>query len=490
MKITRKIKLIAGLLATILLFGLRGNAQSNLVFYHNHEQFNSSDFNPAFLTSQQNFTFGIFPISGMTVGYNNQAVIKDMVFKFIAGNQTQEDFTKVFNSLLTHDLFFQRMEMPILYFAYKSDLGSFDFRIKEIEQIASDFKGDFSSFLNNPEFQTLMLNQRQSFPAKAFYYREYSLGYGKEIIKNKLNIGIRAKLYFGKSNLISEVEGGIERNNNHVFLKTYGQARLTVPFNLFQEDSLLTSATMSDDFTVANYLFNTKNMGAGIDLGFSYQITPQLELSASIVDLGKINWNHNVNTMGFKGSLKFPEEYILALGDDFVTKKTSFSTDKERMNELFKIAIEQAPYSTTLPATFYAGLNYQLNSKVNLGLVDRFISSKKLNLNSFSLTASYDVSKKLTISSGYSFIGDSYTNMSLALLYTRNSSQSFIGTDNLLSLLSPSSDFSGITFGTCFFLFKHSSKYKPQLDYLPYFKEKKPKSKSNKGLIYNNYRQN
>lgn len=490
MKITRKIKLIAGLLAAISLFGLHGNAQSNLVFYHNHEQFNSSDFNPAFLTSQQNFTLGIFPISGMTVGYNNQAVIKDMVFQFIAGNQTQEDFTNVFNSLLTHDLFFQRLEMPILYFAYQSDLGTFDFRIKEIEQIASDFKGDFSSFLNNPEFQTLMLNQRQTFPASAFYYREYSVGFGKEIIKNKLNIGIRAKLYFGKSNLISEVEGGIERNNNQLFLKTYGQARLTVPFNLFQEDLLLSSATMSDDFTIVNYLFNTKNMGAGIDLGFSYQITPQLEFSASIIDLGKINWNHNVNTMDFKGNHLFPEQYILASENDFVTKTPDFSTDKENMSDLFKIAIEQKPYSTTLPATFYAGLNYQLNSTVNIGMVNRFISSKKLNQNSFSLTASYKVNKKLEINSGYSIIGNSYTNMPFALLYNRESSQSFIGTDNLLSFVSPSCDFSGITFGTCFFLFKHSSKYKPQLDYLPYFKEKKPKSKSNKGLIYNNYKQN
>jgi hypothetical protein len=488
MKVKRKIKFIIGLLAVITFFGLQGNAQSNLVFYHNHEQFNSSDFNPAFLTSQQNFTLGIFPISGMSVGYNNQAVIKDLVLRFLAGNQTQQDFTDVFNSLLNLDLFFQRMEMPLLYFACKTNLGSFDFRIKEIEEITSDFKGDFSSFLNIPEFQTYMLDQRQFFPSKAFYYREYSLGFGKEIIKNKLNIGIRAKLYFGKSNMISEVEAGIEKNNGQVFLKTYGQARLTMPLNLYQKDSLLSSSTISDDFTIANYLFNSKNPGAGIDLGVSYQVNPQLEFSASVVDLGKIHWNHNVNTMVFKGKHKFPEEYILALGNDYVTKTTDFVTGKENMNDLFKIALEQSPYSSTLPTTFYAGLKYQLNPKFMIGLVDKFISSKKLNQNSLSLTASYNLNNKLTINSGYSVIGDSYSNMSVALLYTRNSSQSFIGTDNLISFLTPASDVSGITFGTCFYLFRHSSKYKPQLDYLPYFKEKKPKPKSSKGLIYNNYK--
>jgi hypothetical protein len=426
----------------------------------------------------------------MTVGYNNQSVIKDMVFQIISGNQTKDEFTNIFNSLLKHDLFFQRWEMPILSFGVNSDFGSFDFRIKEIEQMASDFKGNFSEFLFSPTYQTLLLNQRQLFPAKAFYYREYSLGYATEIIKNKLNIGIRAKLYFGKANLISDVEGGIERNNNQLFIKTYGQARLTVPFNLYQEDSLLTSATMSDNFTIANYLFNTKNMGTGIDIGFSYLITPKLHLSASVMDIGKINWSNNVNTLIFEGNHKFPEEYILASEKDYVTKTTDFSTEKENMNDLFKIAIEQAPYSTTLPATFYAGIQYQLNSTVKLGVVDRFISSKKLNQNSFSLTASYKANKKLTINSGYSIVGDSYVNMPIAIIYNRQSSQSFIGTDNFLSFLIPSSDYSGITFGTCFFLFRHSSKYKSQLEYLPYFKEKRPKPKSTKGLIYNNYGQN
>jgi len=487
MKVTQITKIITGLLAAISIFGLKGNAQSNLVFYHNHDQFNSSNFNPAFLTSQQNYTFGIFPISGMTVGYNNQAIIKDMVFQFTSGKQTQEDYTTVFNSLLNHDLFFQRMDIPILSFAVNSDYGSFDFRIKEIDQMASNFKGNFSSFLYDPEHKTFSFNQKQVFPAKAFYYREYSIGYGKEILKNKLNIGIRAKLYFGKSNMISEVDGSIEKRDNEVFLTTSGKAHLTFPINLLQQDSLMSSATLSNDFTITNYLFNRKNLGMGIDLGFSYKINSLLELSASVIDLGRIKWNKDVNTLDFKGDHQFPKDYILSLTDEYVTKTSDFSTDKENLNELFKIATNQESYSTNLPATFYLGLLYQLNANVNIGLVDRYISSKNLNQNSFSITASYEVNKKLTLNSGYSIIGNSYANLPFALIYNRNSSQSFIGTDNLLSFIFSSSDVSGITFGTCFFLFRHRSKYKPQLEYLPYFKEKKTKPTNRKGLIFNNY---
>jgi hypothetical protein len=487
MKVAHGTLKIAGILALLILFVLPGNAQSNLVFYPNHRRFNSSDFNPSFLTSQQNFTFAIFPVGGMTVGYNNQAAIKDMVFKFISGTETQEDLTTIFNSLLKRDMFYQRMDMPLLYFVYHSDWGAFDFRIKEIEQIACNFKGDFSSFLSLPEFQTLKLNQRQAFPAKAFYYREYSLGFAKEILKDKLNIGIRAKIYFGKANLMSEVEGGMENSNGNYYFRTYGQAKLTVPINLIQKDSLLSSATMVNDFTVANYLFNSKNMGVGLDFGLSYLITPQLEFSASVTDLGRINWNNNTNSLAFKGKHDFPDKYILNSGNDFVSKNSDFSTDKENLNELFKVAIENKPYSTTLPTAFYAGLQYQLNPELNIGLVDRFISSENLNQNSFSLTASYNLNKRLTISSGYSVIGNAYSNIPLAIFYSRESGQTFIGTDNALSFFSSSSDFSGITFGTCFYLFRHRSKYKEPLDYLPFYKEKKPKPKNNKGLLFNNY---
>jgi hypothetical protein len=489
----RKVKARIFFLFLVIFFPVwMSNAQPNLVFYNDQQQVNSSLFNPSFLTSQQKFTFSILPLSGMSVGYNNQAVIKDMLFDFISGEQTSEDFRDVFNSLLKRDQFYQRMEFPILTFGHNSELGSFDFRIKEVEQLLSDFKSNFSEFLSNPDYKTIATNQKQLFPAAAIYYREYSLGYGKEIIKHKLDVGIRIKFYFGKANLQSEVEGGIEQNNGKFFLKTSGPARISVPFKLIQNsDSVLTSATMTDNFKMLSYLFNSKNSGIGVDLGFNYQITHQLQLSASITDLGKIRWNNNLSTMNLKGTFELPENYIEESGIDFITKSPVFSTSNDEINlsGLFKIQQEQEDYATMMPPNVYVGMKYQLNPKFSVGAVNRYIGAKTMNFNSLSITVGYDVNKKLTISSGYSILGNSYTNLPFALLYTRETSQSFIGTDNLLSFFVPSlTEFSGITFGTCFFLFKHKSKYKDQLEYRPYFKEKRMRQSNKKGLIFNEYK--
>ena len=153
----------------------------------------------------------------------------------------------------------------------------------------------------------------------------------------------------------------------------------------------------------------------------------------------------------------------------------------------FSLIIDETPFSTPLPSTFFAGVKYQLNPKLNVGIVERYIHVKGLSHNSILLTANYQANKKLTIITGYSIIGNSYSNIPLALLYKWNGGQTFFGTDNLLSFIFPtSSEFSGITFGTCFYLFRGKVKYEEPIDYRPFFKPKKVKSRTRKGLIFNN----
>jgi len=68
-----------------------------------------------------------------------------------------------------------------------------------------------------------------------------------------------------------------------------------------------------------------------------------------------------------------------------------------------------------------------------------------------------------------------------SILYTGEVCQYYLGTDNLLSLIAPSAaEFSGITLGMCFFLFRNKNEYKEPLDYLPFYKEKKRNRASRK----------
>jgi hypothetical protein len=99
-----------------------------------------------------------------------------------------------------------------------------------------------------------------------------------------------------------------------------------------------------------------------------------------------------------------------------------------------------------------------------------------MNYNSLMVSASFSLSKKFTVNTGYSIIGNDYNNLPIALLFNRDFGQIYVGTDNLLAFVVPSvSEFSGLTFGTCFYLFrKRKLYYEPQKPF-PYFRPKKVK---------------
>ena len=482
MKLEVTIKQIVVLLALLSVISLLGNAQSNLVFYHAEDQFNTSNFNPAFLTTQHEFTFSIFPLAGMSFGFNNQEVIKDVMTQFLQGSQTTEDFKGVFNSLVKQNLFFLNYETNLLSLGYNSDFGSFSFRIRENVLLMTDFKGDLSDFLMSPTFQNMAIDQPQLFGAEAIHYREYSLGYAKDIIKDKLSVGARAKIYYGKSILFSEVSGKIIERADTFYTQIAGPMRLSIPANPDFEDGYLRDLNLANDFDFGGYITNARNIGVGIDFGFKYKVTPEIELSASVIDLGRIKWKQNINTLIFNDEYPFPEENIdIKINENGVPVLTKFN-DKPLADTIsFSLTLDETAFSKPLPTTIYAGLKYQVNPKLQIGVVDRFSKTKGLNYNSFSLTAHYTANKKLSIITGYSIIGNSFANIPIAILYKRDGGQTYLGTDNVLSFLSKSSDFSAISFGTCFYLFTGKVKYKDPIEYLPFYKERKPKLFSKKG---------
>lgn len=462
----------------IFLLTLISQAQSNLVFYNSNDQFNAPNLNPAFLISQKKFIVSFFPVSGMSVGYNNQKVINDMIFNVIQGNQSTDQFKELFRSMLKLGLFYQRMELPLFNFGYTSGKGSFNFRIKDNMRLMTDLKGEISDFLANDNSLSVTLNKPQTFPIHAMYYREYSFGYANELVKNKLTFGIRAKAYFGKVSLISDVQGEAYRDEvNEYFFATSNQLKLSFPAKIIRSpEGFLTSIDASDNFSFGDFMLNSKNSGFGFDFGFNYKINPDFELSASVIDLGRINWKSNLNSMDYIGKYQFPSEFINFTESDAerLVRSEDYPASTENIPELFKINFNSSAYSTTMPMTIYTGLKLKINPNLSFGVVNRYISLSNLSYNSVSFTGDFKLRKNLNLITGYGFRGNSYTNLPVAVVYSWNRGQYFIGTDNCLSYFVPKiSDFYGVSFGMSIYLSTKKTSNSKVIDYLPFFEWKK-----------------
>lgn len=410
-------KLIVFVLFTIV-FLIQSKAQSNFSFYAIEKQTNSSQLNPAFLVSQTKLNFSILPFAGFNLAYNNQEVIRKIASNVLDGNEAMNDYRNIFDSMVKLNLFYKRTELNLLMFGINSPIGSFDFRIKENFQLLTDINGEYASFITSNTAQTLTIGESQTFPAFLAHYREYSLGYAKELIKNKLTIGVRAKRYFGKATMSSAIAGTSIMRDQNIHLQMFGDAKVSLPIELMlDENSLLLSAKLVDDFSFFNYAKNSENKGWGVDLGINYSLSANLKFSVSVIDLGFIRWKSNLNSMKIEGEYQFPNEFIVSNENGVLTRNQSFSLETVDIRELYKIEPDSSEFTTQLPLTIYVGLNYELSPTLQLNIINRFISMNSINFNSLMVTCSFSKGSHLTFNGGYAIIGESFINIPFDILF-------------------------------------------------------------------------
>ena len=461
-----------------------------MVFYPIENQFNSSGFNPAFLTSDAQFTFSIFPLAGTNLGFNNQNEIQNLVSKLTSGLNKDAEYVDVVKSMVTRPTFYQKLENELLSFTYRSSFGFLNFRVRENISFSASVKGPVSEFMILPEAQSVIVDRVQNIPAQFIHYREYSMAYSTSPKNRKLTAGLRAKVYFGKSVFSSEISGAIRNQTGSYALKTWGNGYMSLPEkNTTNPNGTLTG--VPDFSKIGSYIMNSGNPGIGIDLGFKYKITPKLSVSMSVIDLGKIFWKTNLNSKVFDGEYSIKDSSIthrFEKGNEIITKTSDSVSFTKLFSNVFNLTYIKSKFSTSLPLTLYTAINYQINPELKIGLIDRYIKLKDMNHNSLFISANFNVSKKLTVNTGYSIIGNTYNNIPLAFQFNRDFGQIYIGTDNILAYVVPSiTGFSGITFGTCFYLFRKRKLYDSPTEAFPFYKSKKVKKVPLNGRILKEY---
>lgn len=467
-------------------------AQTNMSFYPIENQFNSSSFNPAFLQSDGQFSFSFFPIAGTNLGYNNQKEINDLVNKLLSGVNNDDEYVELAKIMVTKPTYVQKLENQILTLTYRNKKGYFNFRVTENVSFSASIKGPVSEFMILPEVRSTAMDEVQRIPALILHFREYSFAYAMPEWRNKLTAGIRLKFYFGKSIFSSDIEGAIQKNDTVSFLKTWGKGSMSMPEKEITNNNGTVSGVPSLSGTsLKNYLMNNGNPGVGIDLGIRYKITPKITFSASIIDLGSIRWKTNLNSKNFNGTYYFKPSSIqnyIENGKEMIAKTADSISFTKDFSNVFKLTYIKSPFSTPIPLTIYSALSYKVNPKLKLHLVDRNILMKEFNHHAISATASFEPRKNITINTGLAAIGNNFGNVPMAVLLNYDFGQIYAGTDNILSFITPSaSEFSGLTFGACFYLFKKRDLYDEPTDIFPYYKPKRLRKIQDNGKILKEY---
>ncbi len=148
-------------------------------------------------------------------------------------------------------------------------------------------------------------------------YNELSLGWSRTF-GEKLSFGVRGKILFGLVNVHTNSSAvNLTTSDSLWTIRSDMQINASTPFttpdvmgNTFElssffEDLGNISIDPTDFYTRPYDFFNFQNVGYALDLGASFRPIPQIQLSASALDLGFMNWAKNTVTMNVVGEYEF-----------------------------------------------------------------------------------------------------------------------------------------------------------------------------------------
>ncbi|MFY0630038.1 MAG: hypothetical protein JXR05_06625 [Flavobacteriaceae bacterium] len=175
-------------------------------------------------------------------------------------------------------------------------------------------------------------------------------------VNSKLNIGARVKIYSSSFNVESSHNSGTFTTRNgtdNIIRQTLNDVDVEVRTSglVDSNDQTLENAT-----DLLSKTFLGGNLGLGFDFGMTYHFTPQVEFTASILDLGFIRHSKNTRKYSAKGDFNFDgvnfedfdpsstRDYWQELGDEFKARVPTTET--------------QDPYTSWRPVKINAALKY------------------------------------------------------------------------------------------------------------------------------------
>jgi hypothetical protein len=183
---------------------------------------------------------------------------------------------------------------------------------------------------------------------------------------------------------------------------------------------------------VSDYYLNpVKNSGFGIDLGLSYSLGKLLTLSASVTDLGFINWKNDLKSWEADNTFNLPGITF----EDVVNQ--TFSIDnmigelRDSIKANFREQASPEPFKTNLPTGILVGASFNPLRAISLGVLSEsriFAGNLK---QSFIFSGNIYAGRAFSGTLTYTIANYSYDNLGLGVAFKAGFAQVYIIADKI-----------------------------------------------------------
>lgn len=341
------------------------------------------------------------------------------------GNENTLNLNSVINQLDDENTFESIFKLNSIGIGFK--FKNFDLDIKHNLRLNSsiNYPKELAKLLFEGNSQ--YIGETVSFaPSVDFFsYHEYSVGISRSF--DKLSVGARAKYLSGI--------GLVQTDRSYASLFTDSDIyQLT-----FNTDYSMQASNTLDIDGLSNFTFETdlaqgffsKNNGFAFDFGAAYQVTDDLKISVSVLDIGAINWTENTSTFASQGTYTYNG---FDLDNFLLNDDESFEVKLDTLEEIFAFQETTSEVKTKLNSKVYLAGQYQLSEKIRLGAL-LFSNNLEFDDLAYGLNAQYQLNRTFLFGLNYSYRKDNFNNLGLEFVTKVGPVVIFGSTDNVFSVL-------------------------------------------------------
>lgn len=377
--------------------------------------------NPSF-QPVSNFYLGLPAISNVNLNLGNNSLSYDDVIIEVPEFDSKVlflnpmyDIDNFLNTLNEDNDLFTEFSTNLLSFGVRAGESYFSFSVQQKSDLRMSYPKDLATLIlkGNNDYKGENL-EFGSFSIASHHYLEYSLGYSRKIFDN-LSFGLNLK-YLNGLGLIQSKQFDLglytSEDGDSLSLTSDVVLQATAPVNV-QTDSLNYVEDIEDrDISISDAF---SNPGFAVDFGATYDIMENLQVSASVIDLGFISYNNFVHDYRIEGQYGFTG---IDVSSEFNNEDNTDPMDglEDSLKQSIQVDYSEQGFLHFLGPKIYLGGRYYVGERLDFGLLSRthFYSGRVFQ--SFTLSANTRPIRGISFTASYSVLNNSYNNLGLGLI--------------------------------------------------------------------------
>lgn len=395
------------------------NGQRNLTLYNLSSVPQSMSLNPGRIPLS-NVYVGIPVIGNINASYSNSSFkYGDLSLDGEEKDFYDNNFADILELVDRNNQLITDINATWIEFGFRVDKNFFSFLLRDYAQFQVDYPEDFFVLLNDVTQEEIDIEDGKMYllntlGANGMHFRAYGLGFTR-ILTPDLSAGVRLNFLSGIANATTFNQGlEITHKSDNEY------------FNLMGRLDVFASGLQTLENNPERYLRGRGNNGFSIDFGANYSINEEIEIFASALNLGRINWKNDLTHASFVAeNIELSSENV----DEFEAEVDDF------VNDIQTTSTEQiGSYHTKLPVMAYFGGNYYFRENTSAGLIlnPRFFKGKTDW--AFAVSLQTRIKKFLQASLTYASYNQSSSNLGAGLAVNAGPLQVYFASDNFIPI--------------------------------------------------------